>query len=70
MVICEAIKDCELVRQGIFFESKAFHIRNVVSSDLFRVHGFRNVSGTTCSVWPQTKGLCRQPPGSNAYRPL
>ena len=49
------IKTRELVRQVIFFESKGFHVGNAVSADFFRVHGFRNVSVTTCSAWPQTK---------------
>ena len=49
------IKTRELVRQVILFESKGFHVGNVVSADLFRVHGFRNVIVTTCSAWPQTK---------------
>ena len=38
------LKTKELVRQIIFFESKGFHVANVVSADFFRVHGLRNVS--------------------------
>ena len=34
------IKTRELVRQVIFFESKGFHVGNVVSADFFRVYGF------------------------------
>ena len=49
------IKIRELVRQVIFFESKGFHVGNVVSADFFRVDGFRNVSVTTCFARPQTK---------------
>ena len=49
------IKTRELVRQVIFLESKGFHVGNVVSADFFRVQGFRNVSVTSCSAWPQNK---------------
>ena len=38
------IKTREIVRQVIFFESKGFHVGNVVTADFFRFHGFRNVS--------------------------
>ena len=48
-------KAWEIVRQIIFFESKGFHIRNVVSDNFIRVHGFRNVAFTTCSVQRETK---------------
>ena len=51
------IKIRELVRQVIFFESKGFHVENVVIADFFRVHGFRNVSVTTCSARAQSKLL-------------
>ena len=44
------MKVWKFVRQAIFFESKGIHIRNMVSADFFRVHGFRNVSGATCGV--------------------
>ena len=49
------IKTRELVRQVIFFESKGFHLGNMVSADFFRVHCFRSASVTTCSACPQTK---------------
>ena len=49
------IKTRKLARQVILFESKKFHVGNVVSADFFRVYGFRNVSVTTCSAWSQTK---------------
>ena len=49
------IKTRELVRQVIFFASKAFHVENVASTDFFRVFDFRNVNVATCSAWPQTK---------------
>ena len=48
-------KTRELVRQVILFEPKGFHVGNLVSVDFFRVHGFRNISVTTCSTWPQAK---------------
>ena len=49
------IKTRELVRQVIFFESKGFHVGDVISADFFRVHGFRNISVATCSAHPPTK---------------
>ena len=49
------IQTRELVRQVIFFEPKGFDVGNVVSDDFFRVHGFKNVSVTNCSVQLQTK---------------
>ena len=49
------IKTRELVRQVIFFESKGFHVGNVVSADFFRVLGFRNVNVIICSARTQTK---------------
>ena len=60
MVIREAldrssIKAWELVRQVIFFESKAFHVRYAVCDNFIKVPDFSNVSVTTFSAWPETK---------------
>ena len=55
MELWSPIKIRELVRQVIFFESNGFYVGNVVTADFFRVHGFRNVSVTTCSARSQTK---------------
>ena len=49
------MKAWELVRQVIFFESKAFHVRYAVSHDFVKVPDFSNVSVTTLNAWPETK---------------
>ena len=58
MVFCGALesnKNQGTCQTGYLLESKGFHIGNVVSADFFGVHGFRNVSVTTCSARPQAK---------------